>query len=341
MEKYMEYRPFGQTELEVSPIGFGCWGMAGSYGDFDESEMVAAVNRAIDLGINCFDTAQQYGMGASEQLLDRALGNRRKDVILVTKFGTGYQHGRDSSKQMMHKAIDQSLALLNTDYIDVYLVHWPDRDTPFEETLGAIDELVQAGKVRYVGVSNFTPAEIERCMAARRIDVLQYGYNMFDRRQAKWIFPYAQEHNIGMMVYASLAFGLLSGVLNENTVFEGGDWRKGGGSQTSLRLFVPGIFQRNIQAVNEIKAIAADLGKSLPQLALNWVLSHPAVSTALVGTRTVAEVEDNMPALGWTLTEDVKRKIDRVFAKYEIDTAPNKWIESDQRWQDIDPMDWE
>ena len=164
------------------PNDFGCWGMAGSYGDFDQSEMVAAVNRAIDLGINCFDTAQQYGMGASEQLLGRALGNRRKDVILVTKFGTGYQHGRDSSKQMMHKAIDQSLALLNTDYIDVYLVHWPDRDTPFEETLGAIDELVQAGKVRYVGVSNFTPAEIERCMAARRIDVLQYGYNMFDRR---------------------------------------------------------------------------------------------------------------------------------------------------------------
>ena len=339
----MEYRCFGQTELEVSTIGFGCWGMAGTYGDFDESEMIAAVNRAIDLGINCFDTAQQYGQGASERLLGRALGNRRKDVILVTKFGVGYGddgRGRDSSKEMTHKAIEQSLARLNTDYVDVYFVHWPDRDTPFEETLGALEELVQAGKVRHVGLSNFTPAEIKRCMAARRIDVLQYGYNMFDRRQAKWIFPYAQEHNIGIMIYASLASGLLTGTLNEDTVFEGGDWRKRGGSENTLRLFVPGIFQRNIQAVDEIKAIAAGLGKSLPHLAMNWVLSHPAVSTALVGMRTVAEVEDNLHALGWTLTEDVKREIDRVFARYEIDTAPNKWMERDKPWRDIDPTDW-
>ena len=336
----MEYRRLGQTDLEVSAIGFGCWGMAGTYGDFDDSQMIDAVNRAIDLGINCFDTAQLYGMGASERFLARALGNRRKDVILVTKFGQGYEHGRDGSREMVHQVINQSLTLLNTDYIDVYLVHWPDRDTPFKETLAALDELVQAGKVRYVGLSNFTPPELKRCMASRRIDVLQYGYNMFDRRQAKWIFPYAQEHSIGMMAYASLASGLLSGALHQDTVFEGEDWRQSGGSENTLRLFVPGIYQRNIQAVDEIKAIAADLGKSLAQLALNWVLSHPAVSTALVGTRTVAELEDNLPVLGWTLTEDVKRAIDRVFAKYEIDTAPNKWVEVDERWQDIDPTDW-
>lgn len=339
----MEYRRLGETDLEVSAIGFGCWGMAGSYGDFDESEMIAAVNWAIDLGINCFDTAEAYGWGTSERLLGRALGKRRHNVTVVTKFGTGYREdgrSRDSSKERMHQSMNQSLTLLNTDYVDVYLVHWPDRDTPFEETLDAMEELVQAGKVRYVGLSNFTPDEIKRCMATRRIDVLQYGYSLFDRRQAKWVFPYAQEHNIGMMVYGSLASGLLSGALNEETVFEGEDWRKGGGSEWSLRLFVPGIFQRNIQAVNEIKAIAEGVGKSLPQLALNWVMSHPAVSTALVGARTVAEVEDNMHALNWTLTEDVKREIDRVFAKYEIDTAPNKWVEPDERWQDIDPTDW-
>lgn len=336
----MEYRRLGQTELEVSAIGFGCWGMAGTYGDFDVSEMMAAVNRAIDLGINCFDTAQQYGMGTSERLLGRALGRRRKDVILVTKFGVGYEHGRDSSQKMVHQAINQSLAQLNTDYVDIYLVHWPDRDTPFEETIGALEELVQAGKVRYAGLSNFTPDEIKRCVAAGKVDVLQYGYNLFDRRQAKWIFPYAQEYNIGMMIYSPLASGLLTGTLNADTNFEGNDWRKDGGTEWSLRLFGSGVFQRNIQAVDEIKAIAAELGKSLPHLALNWVLSHPAVSTALAGTRRVAEVEDNVQALGWTLPEDVKQKIDRVFAKYEIDTAPNKWVESDKRWHDIDPTDW-
>ncbi len=333
----MQYRLLGQTELEVSAIGFGCWGMAGAYGDFDDADMIAAVNRAIDLGINCFDTAPVYG--DAERFLARALGNRRKDVILATKFGR-YPAGRDSSREMLHMAIDQSLAMLNTDYVDVYLAHWPDRNTPFEETMRALEEIVQAGKVRCVGLSNFTPDEIRRCMAARRVDVLQYGYNMFDRRQAKWTFPYSQEHNIGMMVYGALAYGLLTGTLSEGTVFEGGDWRRRGGGQFSLRLFAPGVFQRNIQAVSEIKAIAEGLGKSLPHLALNWVLSHPAVSTAVVGARTVAEVDDNMQALGWTLTEDVTREIDRVFANYEIDTAPNKWIESDERWQHIDPTDW-
>ena len=133
----MEYREFGQTGLKVSAIGFGCWELGGGYGSIDDAEVVAAVNRAIDLGINCFDTAQGYGSGASERLLARALGPRRKDVILVTKFGIGYEQGRDSSKEMVHRAIEQSLEMLNTDYVDVYLVHWPDRDTPFEETMGA------------------------------------------------------------------------------------------------------------------------------------------------------------------------------------------------------------
>ena len=110
-------------------------------------------------------------------------------MILVTKFGIGYEQGRDSSKEMVHRAIEQSLEMLNTDYVDVYLVHWPDRDTPFEETMGALEEIVQAGKTRFVGVSNFTPPEIARCMDARHVDVLQYGCNLFDRRHVKWTFP--------------------------------------------------------------------------------------------------------------------------------------------------------
>ncbi len=338
----MEYRPFGQTGLDVSAIGFGCWEMGGGYGSIEDSEIVAAVNRAIDLGINCFDTAQGYGMGTSERLLARALGSRRKDVIVVTKFGINYDHGngRDSSKQMVHKAIEQSLEMLNTDYVDVYLVHWPDRNTPFEETMGALEEIVQEGKCRFVGLSNFTPAEISTCNSARRVDVLQYGCNMFDRRMSKWVFPYAEEQNIGVMTYGSLAYGLLAGAFTEETAFGEGDWRRNGGGGFSLRLFAPEVFKRNVQAVNEVKAIADRMGKSLPHLALNWVLSHKAVSTALVGARKPSEVEDNMNALGWELGDDVKREIDRVFANYEIDTAPGKWVERNKKFGEVDPMSW-
>lgn len=328
----MEYSQFGQTDLQVSAMGFGCWEMGGGYGSFDESEMIAAINRAVDLGVNCFDTAEGYGMGRSESLLARALGNRRKDVIVVTKFGVGYQNerpkGRDSRAENVYAAIDRSLKALNTDYVDVYLVHWPDRLVPFTETLQALEDIVQAGKVRYAGLSNFTLDEIKQCMSIRRVDVMQYACNLFDRRMAKWIFPYALDNGIGVMTYGSLAYGMLSGAFTEETTFEEDDWRRGGGSDMSLRLFAPGLFQRNVQAVNEIKEISDGLGKTLPQLALRWVQSQPAVSVSLVGARRPSEVEENISAVGWELTEDVKAAIDQVFAKYEIDTAPNKWIEA-------------
>ncbi|MCZ6678198.1 MAG: aldo/keto reductase [Candidatus Poribacteria bacterium] len=328
----MEYRSFGQTEMQVSPIGFGCWEMGGGYGSIEEGEVIAAIHRAIDLGINCFDTAEAYGMGRSERLLAKALGARRKDVIVVTKFGINYKNdrpkGRDSRPSMVHAAIERSLKALDTDYVDVYIVHWPDRATPFDETLQALEEVVQQGKVRYVGLSNFTPDEIKRCMKSRRVDVLQYGCNLFDRRMAKWIFPYAHEHGIGVMTYGSLAYGLLSGAFTEETTFEEEDWRRRGGSNMSLKLFAPEVFKRNVRVVNELKAIAEGLGKKLSHLALNWVLSNPAVSVSLVGARRAAEVEDNMGAIGWKLTDDVKAEIDRVFAEYEIDAAPNKWTES-------------
>ena len=145
----MEYRPFGQTGLQVSAIGFGCWEMGGGYGSIEESEVIKAIHRALDLGINCFDTAEGYGKGRSEALLAKALGARRKDVIVVTKFGVSYDDrpkGRDSRRSTAHAAIDRSLKALNTDYVDVYLVHWPDRTTPFDETMQALEETCPTGK---------------------------------------------------------------------------------------------------------------------------------------------------------------------------------------------------
>jgi hypothetical protein len=328
-EEIVEYRPFGRTELDVSAIGFGCWELGGSYGHFDEQEVVAAVQRALDLGINCFDTAEGYGFGKSESLLARALGSRRGEAILVTKFGIGYpnrERGRDSRRSQALAAIERSLKFLNTEYVDVYLVHWPDVRTPFDETMRALEEIVQSGKARFVGVSNFRLDQLQACMVARRVDVGQYGYHMFDRRMETSIFPYCEEHNIGIMAYGSLAHGLLTGAFTPETTFDESDWRSRGGL-FGLKLFTPENFATNLAVVDELARIAQRHGKTMPQLALRWVLENPVVSVALVGFRKPEEVDAAMGALEWRLDSDTLNEIDAVFRKHGVDTAPPVWLE--------------
>jgi len=327
----MEYRPFGRTGMEVSAIGFGCWELGGSYGHFDRAEVISAIHRALDLGINCYDTAEGYGFGKSEALLAEGLGDRRKDIILVTKFGVNYrgagrERNRDSRRENAMAAIETSLGNLRTDYVDVYLVHWPDADTPFEETMRALEDIVRQGKARHVGVSNFRAEEIAECMATRRVEVGQYGYHMFDRRPEREVFPYCAENTIGMMAYGPLAHGLLAGAFDESTTFGKGDWRAGGGL-FNMPLFTPENFPRNIRVTQELARIAARTGKRLNHLALAWVLANPTVSVALVGARNPGEVEGNMGALDWRLTPDERREIDAVFAAHGVDTCPEAWVE--------------
>ena len=184
--------------------------------------------RALDLGINVFDTAEAYGLGASEQALGRALGSRRDEAIVSTKFGTGYPdqpNFRDGSRARVLASIDKSLKNLGTDYVDVYFVHWPDRATPYEETMSALDDVVREGKVRFVGVSNFTRDDIAACMKTRRVDVVQYGVNMFDRRMEREILPYCEEQGIAFVAYGSLAYGLLTGTVPADFRFPPDDWR--------------------------------------------------------------------------------------------------------------------
>jgi aryl-alcohol dehydrogenase-like predicted oxidoreductase len=332
----MEYRPFGRTGLDVSAIGFGCWEVGGGYGDVEEDQFARAVGRALDLGVNCFDTAEGYGHGASERALGKALGKRRDEAIVVTKFGMNYRdmpNLRDSSAARVKASIDKSLDALGTDHVDVYLVHFPDRLTPFEETMDALADVVREGKVRFVGLSNFKRDEIERCMKVQRIDVVQYGWNMFDRRMQREIFPYCAEQSIGVMAYGSLAYGLLTGTFTEDHDFGGTDWRSRQGKMGSIKLFNalfgPDEFPRNVRAVEELKGVAARHGRSLPQLALGWALANPVISTALVGCRTVAEVEDNVGAIGWSISDADLAEIDAIFARHGVTTAPDYWIEDD------------
>ena len=327
----MEYRPFGRTGLDVSAIGFGCWELGGSYGHFDEGEVIAAIHKAMDLGINCFDTAEGYGMGKSEALLARGLGDRRKEVIVVTKVGIGYQDSgreknRDSRPERIMTSVESSLTALDTDYIDVYLIHWPDRYTPFDETMRTLDDLVDQGKVRFVGLSNFKAEEMAECMETRRVDVGQYGYHMFDRRMEKDVFPYCQEHGVGMMGYGSLAHGLLTGAFDKTTTFDEGDWRSRGGL-FNMPLFSEENFPKNLNVVSDLAGIARDMGKEMYHLALRWVLSNPTLSVALVGARKPEEVEANMGALGWSLSEAELTVLDAAFNRYGVDTRPDVWVE--------------
>ena len=323
----VEYRKFGPTDMTVSVLGFGCWEMGGTYGDIAESDVTAAVHRAMDLGINCFDTAPAYGRGESERMLGKALGPRRKDVLVVTKCGVGYSDrpkGRDSRMVSILASLEESLRNLQTDYVDVLLIHWPDVETPFDETMHALDAVVREGKARAVGVSNFTLDQIRECVATRGIDVVQYGLNLFDRRMEQEIFPYCQEQGTGVMVYGSLAFGLLTGAFSADTKFGENDWRATGGRPGwNVGVFAEEHFQRNLRVVEALKPIAESRGKKMPHLALRWVLSNPAVSVALVGTRTVREVEDNVAGLEWALSGADMQEIDEVFARYSVDTHPD------------------
>jgi aryl-alcohol dehydrogenase-like predicted oxidoreductase len=241
---------------------------------------------------------------------------------------------RDSSRERVIASIDKSLKNLGTDYIDVYLVHWPDRETPFEETMLALDEIVREGKVRFVGLSNFKLEEIEACMAVRRIDVVQYGWNMFDRRMQREIFPWCQTNNVGVMAYGSLAYGLLSGTFHAGMTFDETDWRAKRGTLGSLNLFrtMFGLdhFGKNLAAVEELRTIAARHGKTVPQLALSWTMGSRAIATSLVGFRRPEEVEENLGALGWKLSPDELAEIDAIFARHHAITEPEGWLEDDQ-----------
>lgn len=315
----MQYRNMGRSDLQVSAIGFGCWEMGGNqYGVVDDSEEVRAVHRAIDLGVTLFDTAAIYGHGHSEEVLGRALGARRKDIVLVTKGGLSWEvvggpSRRDSSRAALLQGMDDSLRRLGTDHVDLYLIHWPDVNTPLPESMEALNELVRSGKTRYVGVSNFSSDQLRASRPLAPICANQVGYNLFDRRWERQMFPTALELGIGVMAYGPMAHGLLTGGLSRETTFLEWDWRSKG-SAFGQALFTAENFPRNLDVVDQLKEVARSLGTTLPKLAIAWVLHHPAVSVALAGTRTPAEIEHNVGALDVTLTPDALARIDQIMS---------------------------
>ncbi len=306
----------GMTDLQVAPIAFGTWQLGGEWGKFDEEDGIAAIRQARDLGVNLFDTAHGYGFGVSERVLGKALRDdldqRRDEVVIATKGGlrmTDEGLVRDSSPDWLRVGVEASLKALGVDYIDVYQVHWPDPKVPLEETAGALQVLVDAGKIRHVGVSNYDAGQMAEFAERRPVETLQPPYDLFRRDIEKEILPYAADHDIGVLIYGALAHGLLTGALDEHTEFARDDWRSG------APFFHGDDYRRNLRVVRELQRFAEDeLGASVSRLAIAWTLANPAVDVAIVGARHPGHIEDSIRAAELSLSEADLERIDRITA---------------------------
>jgi aryl-alcohol dehydrogenase-like predicted oxidoreductase len=302
----------GRSGLVVSHLAFGTWQLGGDWGPTDTAEAIGAIRRAIDEGVTFFDTAQAYGFGQSEQLLSAALrGVPREQVVIATKGGLRPTDGglvRDASVRWIREGVDASLRALGTDYVDLYQLHWPDPATPFDETAEALARLIAEGKIRHAGVSNFDVEQVEAFGITLPVETLQSPYDLFRRDIEAEVLPYTEAHDIGVLVYGPLAHGLLSGSFGPGTRFARDDWR------SRSPMFQGETYARNLRVAAELKALATELGFTLPQLAIGWTLANPAVHVAIVGTRDRDHVDEALAASATDLDDAVMQQIDALLA---------------------------
>jgi aryl-alcohol dehydrogenase-like predicted oxidoreductase len=290
--------------LDVSRIGLGAMTMAGTYttgGGLDDAESIRTINRALDLGVTHIDTAEIYGPFHSEELVGKAIKGRRDDVVVATKFGLVSHSGggpgvTDSSPGNVKAAVEGSLKRLGTDHIDLYYQHRVDPNTPIEETVGALAELVTAGKVLHIGLSEAGTETIRRAHAVHPVAALQTEYSLWTRDVESEILPLLRELGIGFVPYSPLGHGLLTGQIRTVDDFADDDWRK-----TNPR-FTGENFQRNLRIVDEVQAIGAEIGATPAQTALAWLLTRGDDIAPIPGTRRVSRVEENTAADGIELS---------------------------------------
>lgn len=299
----MEYTEFGQTGLSISRVGVGCAAIGGyDYGKVDDRESIAAIHRALDLGINFFDTADAYGLGHSEEVLGRALGARRREVVVATKVGVRWDPlgriRRDLSPGWVVRALEGSLRRLKMDCIPVYQIHWPDPATPVADTLELLRKSQEAGKIRFIGCCNFPESLVDQAQAVCRVDSLQLPYSLAQREFLAAIRYCHSKYRMAVLAYSPLAQGLLSAKYTRASKFEGTDLRARSG------LFRGKIFEANLALVEGLKKAAGRIGRSPAQVAIRWILEEPAVACALAGVKRPQQVEENAGASGWNLSRD-------------------------------------
>jgi aryl-alcohol dehydrogenase-like predicted oxidoreductase len=320
----------GRSELMVSPVAFGTWQLGGEWGKFDEQKAIEAIQHARGLGINFFDTAQAYGFGVSERLLAQALEkdlqDAREDVVIATKGGLHPVDGgveRDSYPEFLRHGAEQSLEALGVDYIDLYQVHWPDPDTPFAETGAVLAELVDEGKIRHVGVSNYSVAQMEELSRTVPVETAQPPYHLFAREIEDDVLPWCLDNDIGVLVYGPLAHGLLTGAIDEDTEFADDDWRSGSPQ------FSEGSLRQNLEVVRQLAEVADGVGCTLSQLAIAWTLVHPAVDVAIVGSRSPEHIEESVGALDVELSNANLQQIETVMQGALAADGPSPEMNSD------------
>lgn len=313
----METRTFGNTDIQVTPVGLGTWAIGGwMWGGTDEAQSVDTIHRAIDKGIGLIDTAPVYGFGRSEEIVGKALANGRRDqVALATKVALNWNDDqdkvwRDATASRIEREVEDSLKRLQTDRIDIYQVHWPDSKTPMEETARALENLYEAGKIRAIGVSNFTPSQMDELQKTVPLHSLQPPYNLFEREIEQEVLPYCRENGIATITYGGLCRGLLTGKMREDTQFTGDDLRK------SDPKFQGERYRQYLKAVAELDAFARErYQKNVLALALRWLVDQPGVPTALWGARRPEQLDPVGEIDGWSLDKDAMAAIDDILAR--------------------------
>lgn len=311
----MKTRRLGKSGPEVGAVGLGCMGMASSYGQAsDQAQATAVIHRALDLGVTLFDTAEMYGPHTNEIQVGAALADRRDKAFIATKFGIGWNADRsglkvDGSPANVRRAIEGSLTRLGVDHVDLYYLHRVDPDTPIEETVGAMAELVTEGKVRFLGLSEAAPATIRKAHATHPITALQSEYSLWSRDPEDEILATVRELGIGFVPYSPLGRGFLSGDIKSIDDLAEDDFRR------SNPRFQGENFQKNMDLVEAVKSIAHDRGVTAAQLALAWVLHQGDDLVPIPGTRRIATLEDNVAAAQVVLTAEDVVAIEAVFPR--------------------------
>lgn len=295
----MKKRAVG-AKLQISPISLGTWGIGGPpfWADRDEKESIKTIQKALDLGINCIDTAPAYGFGLAEEIVAKALAGRRDNVVIATKCGLRWKNTNSASALYMDLApasikqeVEDSLRRLNTDRIDLYQIHWPDPNTPIATTMETLSVLQREGKILEIGVSNYTLDMLKEARAIAPIASIQPRYNLLEREIEQDILPYCAENGIAVLAYSPLASGVLSGKYSRDSVFS--DWRDG----KDFGVFREETWEDSINKTERLKTVAEDYGMSLSQLAIRWLVEQKGVTTALVGCNTPEQVAENILAL--------------------------------------------
>jgi aryl-alcohol dehydrogenase-like predicted oxidoreductase len=328
----MEYRVFGKSDLKVSVIAHGTWAIGGSWahgwGAVDDDESIRSIQRSLDMGINLIDTANVYGLGHSEEIVAKAVKGQRDKAVIATKVGARVDAEGgitwDSSPKHLFEEVENSLRRLNTDYIDIYQIHWPDADTPLADTMGAFNRLIEQGKIRYAGVCNFTKDQLEESIKYAPLVSNQIRYNMLERDNEVDVIPFCIQNGIGIMAYGPLAHGLLGGEFQRGDKLQDDDWR------SRYTLFEAPVFEKIMGIVDKLGPIAKSYDRTLAHLAINWTLSRNGITTALIGMRQADHVDENAQAAGWNLSAKDMEKIDSAIIAADLGLRilpPDEYLE--------------